>query len=215
MIDVMLVEDDAGFAQRFAEAVLQSTTMRLAHVSTCVKDALQILQAVQPDVLLVDLGLPDGNGIEVIRSAVARYPACDVLVVSVYGDRTNVLASIEAGASGYLLKGGLKEDFLQHIEELRAGGSPISPVIARQLLRRLQPARQNVTSPADPKDHITEREFEVLRLLSRGFNYQEIADLLGVSKHTIGTYIKRMYRKLHVNSRSEAVFEAQRIGILE
>jgi DNA-binding NarL/FixJ family response regulator len=215
MIDVMLVEDDAGFSQRFAEAVSQSTTMRLVQVSTCVKDALQVLLTLRPDVLLVDLGLPDGNGIEVIRNAVARYPACDVLVVSVYGDKTNVLASIEAGASGYLLKDGLKEDILQHIEDLRAGGSPISPVIARQLLRRFQPARQNEAPPAALKEHITERELEVLNLLSRGFNYQEIADLLGVSKHTIGTYIKRMYRKLHVNSRSEAVFEAQRIGILE
>jgi DNA-binding NarL/FixJ family response regulator len=215
MIDVMLVEDDAGFSQRFAEAVLQSTTMRLAHMSTCVKDALQILVTLQPDVLLVDLGLPDGNGIEVIRSAVARYPACDVLVVSVYGDKTNVLASIEAGASGYLLKDGLKQDLLQHIEDLRAGGSPISPVIARQLLRRFQPARRSEAPRVELKEHITERELEVLNLLSRGFNYQEIADLLGVSKHTIGTYIKRMYRKLHVNSRSEAVFEAQRIGILE
>lgn len=214
MIDLMLVEDDAGFSQRFADAVAHSETMRLIHTSTSVTEALQSLQTLRPDVLLVDLGLPDGNGIEVIRAAVARYPACDVLVVSVYGDKTNVLASIEAGASGYLLKDGLKHDILEHIEALRAGGSPMSPAIARQLLRRLQPARQ-AGAPEALKEHLTEREHEVLNLLSRGFNYQEIADILSVSKHTIGTYIKRMYRKLHVNSRSEAVFEAQKLGLLE
>ena len=213
MIDVMLVEDDPGFAQRFVEAIALSTNVRLTRVSRSVQDALQHLAVEQPDVLLVDLGLPDGNGIDVIRDAVARYPACDVLVVSVYGDKTNVLTCIEAGASGYLLKDGLREDILQHIDDLRRGGSPISPMIARQLLRRFRPARP--TDPGTAAEHLTERELEVLNLLSRGFNYQEIADLLHVSKHTIGTYIKRMYRKLHVNSRSEAVFEAQRIGLLE
>jgi DNA-binding NarL/FixJ family response regulator len=213
MIDVMLVEDDPGFAQRFVEAIALSTNVRLSRACRSVQDALRYLATEQPDVLLVDLGLPDGNGIEVIRDAVARYPACDVLVVSVYGDKTNVLTCIEAGASGYLLKDGLREDILQHIEDLRRGGSPISPMIARQLLRRFRPERP--TEPPAGTEHLTERELEVLNLLSRGFNYQEIADLLQVSKHTIGTYIKRMYRKLHVNSRSEAVFEAQRIGLLE
>jgi DNA-binding NarL/FixJ family response regulator len=212
MIDVMLVEDDPGFARRFVEAIAMSTSVRLTRTCHGVKDALEHLATEQPDVLLVDLGLPDGNGIEVIRHAVALYPSCDVLVVSVYGDKTNVLKSIEAGASGYLLKDGLREDILQHIDDLRRGGSPVSPLIARQLLRRFQPVRP--TEPP-PGEHVTERELEVLNLLARGFNYQEIAGLLGVSKHTIGTYIKRMYRKLHVNSRSEAVFEAQRIGLLE
>jgi len=213
MIDVMLVEDDPGFAQRFVEAIALSSDVRLSRTCRGVQDALRWLAVERPDVLLVDLGLPDGNGIEVIRDAVARYPECDVLVVSVYGDKTNVLTCIEAGASGYLLKDGLREDIVQHIDDLRRGGSPISPMIARQLLRRFRPTR-----PAEPPvatEHLTDRELEVLNLLSRGFNYQEIADLLQVSKHTIGTYIKRMYRKLHVNSRSEAVFEAQRIGLLE
>ena len=213
MIDVMLVEDDAGFAQRFVEAIAMSTDVRLSRICRGFKEALRCLANEQPDVLLVDLGLPDGNGIEVIRDAVTRYPACDVLVVSVYGDKTNVLTCIEAGASGYLLKDGLRDDILQHIDDLRRGGSPISPLVARQLLRRFRPARAS-EQPA-PAEHLTERELEVLNLLSRGFNYQEIADLLQVSKHTIGTYIKHMYRKLHVNSRSEAVFEAQRIGLLE
>lgn len=212
MIEVMLVEDDPGFARRFVEAIAMSPSMRLTRTCHGVKDALAHLATEQPDVLLVDLGLPDGNGIEVIRQAVALYPSCDVLVVSVYGDKTNVIKSIEAGASGYLLKDGLREDILKHIDDLRRGGSPVSPLIARQLLQRFQPARQSGTVPGE---HVTERELDVLNLLSRGFNYKEIADLLGVSKHTIGTYIKRMYRKLHVNSRSEAVFEAQRIGLLE
>lgn len=212
----MLVEDDRCFAQRFSEAVETSNAMRMVATVSNVKDALHLLKTVQPHVLLVDLGLPDGNGIEVIRTAGTRYPDCDILVVSVYGDKTNVLESIEAGATGYLLKDTLRENIVQHIEDLHAGGSPISPVIARQLLCKFQPPRPAGASEprVELKENISDRELEVLNLLSRGFNYQEIADLLEVSKHTIGTYIKRVYRKLHVNSRSEAVFEAQKLGIL-
>jgi DNA-binding NarL/FixJ family response regulator len=212
MTEVMLVEDDLHFAERFAEALERSGSMRLAARCGTVREALERLQSLAPDVLLVDLGLPDGNGIEVIRSAVQRYPNCDVLVVTMYGDQTNVLTCIEAGASGYLLKEAVKEDIVKHIDDLRSGGSPISPVIARQLLRKFQPARP---APAPLAEHVTERELQVLQLLARGFNYQEIAGLLGVSIHTIGTYIKRIYRKLHVNSRGEAVYEAQQMGILK
>jgi len=96
MIDVMLVEDDPGFARRFVEAIAMSTSVRLTRTCHGVKDALEHLATEQPDVLLVDLGLPDGNGIEVIRHAVARYPSCDVLVVSVYGDKTNVPKRVPA-----------------------------------------------------------------------------------------------------------------------
>ncbi|MCM5681969.1 response regulator transcription factor [Schlegelella sp. S2-27] len=215
MIEVMLVEDDLHFAERFAEALERSGSMRLAARCGTVREALERLQSLAPDVLLVDLGLPDGNGIEVIRSAVQRYPNCDVLVVTMYGDQTNVLTCIEAGASGYLLKEAVKEDIVKHIDDLRSGGSPISPVIARQLLRKFQPSRPAGPAPTPLAEHVTERELQVLQLLARGFNYQEIAGLLGVSIHTIGTYIKRIYRKLHVNSRGEAVYEAQQMGILK
>lgn len=215
MTEVMLVEDDLHFAERFAEALERSGSMRLAARCCTVREALERLQSLAPDVLLVDLGLPDGNGIEVIRSAVQRYPNCDVLVVTMYGDQTNVLTCIEAGASGYLLKEAVKEDIVKHIDDLRSGGSPISPVIARQLLRKFQPPRPAGPAPAPLAEHVTERELQVLQLLARGFNYQEIAGLLGVSIHTIGTYIKRIYRKLHVNSRGEAVYEAQQMGILK
>lgn len=215
MTEVMLVEDDICFAERFAEAVERSDSMRLAAHCTTARDALERLKVLAPDVLLVDLGLPDGNGIDVIRSAVERYPGCDVLVVTMYGDQTNVLTCIEAGASGYLLKEAVKEDIVKHIDDLRSGGSPISPIIARQLLRKFQPVRPSEPAAQAQPEHVTDRELQVLQLLARGFNYQEIADLLGVSIHTIGTYIKRIYRKLHVNSRGEAVFEAQQMGILK
>lgn len=214
MTEVMLVEDDLHFAERFAEALDRSGSMRLAARCGTVREALERLRTLAPDVLLVDLGLPDGNGIEVIRSAVERYPNCDVLVVTMYGDQTNVLTCIEAGASGYLLKEAVKEDIVKHIDDLRSGGSPISPVIARQLLRKFQPPPPSEPPPV-LAEHVTERELQVLQLLARGFNYQEIAGLLGVSIHTIGTYIKRIYRKLHVNSRGEAVYEAQQMGILK
>lgn len=213
-LDLILVEDDAAFRDRFCHFVEQASDMRIVASAASVQTAIACLEAHRPDVLLVDLGLPDGNGIDVIRYAVAKYPDCDILVVTVFGDQRNVLASIEAGASGYILKDDLREDFVQRIQDLRAGGSPISPIIARQLLAKFQPVKAVAAPPTDPLERITERELEVLQLLARGFNYQEIANLLAVSGHTVGTYIKRIYRKLQVNSRSEAVFEARKIGIL-
>ena len=168
MTEVMLVEDDICFAERFAEAVERSDSMRLAAHCTTARDALERLKVLAPDVLLVDLGLPDGNCIDVIRSAVERYPGCDVLVVTMYGDQTNVLTCIEAGASGYLLKEAVKEDIVKHIDDLRSGGSPISPVIARQLLRKFQPVRPSEPAAAAQPEHVTERELQVLQLLAEG-----------------------------------------------
>jgi DNA-binding NarL/FixJ family response regulator len=216
MLRIVLVEDDPRFRQRFSEAIAGERSMRIVAERSTVAGAVACLETVEPDVLLVDLGLPDGSGIEVIRRAAVRHPACDVVVITVFGDQDNVLASIEAGASGYLLKDDVRENYAERIHELRAGGSPISPIIARQLLRKFQvfPAGAAAHAPAKPVENITDRERDVLNLLSRGFNYQEIAGILSVSKNTIGSYIKRVYGKLQVNSRSEAVFEARKMGIL-
>jgi DNA-binding NarL/FixJ family response regulator len=214
MLDVMLVEDDSRFRETFARAIEASGSMSLISSPGGVGAALQSLQHLAPDVLLVDLGLPDGSGIDVIRAAAQRYPACSILVVTIYGDHSNVLASIEAGATGYLLKEDFEEHILKSIDQLRLGGSPVSPIIARQLLHKLRAQQPRSLTPFDGRQRVAERELQVLELLARGFNYREIADLMDVSKSTIETYVKRLYRKLHVNSRSEAVFEAQRLGIM-
>ena len=163
--------------------------------------------------LLVDLGLPDIGGIELIRYCAKHLPECDVMVVTVFGDEQHVVGSLEAGATGYLLKDTLPEDIAEQIRTLHAGGSPISPVIARQLLSRLAPAGPG-TAPAEGAPVLSDRELAVLTLATKGFTYEEIAQMMSVSKHTVMTYVKRSYRKLQVNSKSEAVYEARKLGLL-
>ena len=215
MTEVMLVEDDICFAERFAEAVERSDSMRLAAHCTTARDALERLKVLAPDVLLVDLGLPDIGGIELIRYCARHLPECDVMVVTVFGDEQHVVGSLEAGATGYLLKDTLPEDIADQIRALHAGGSPISPVIARQLLSRLAPSSPGAgATPAEGAPALSDRELAVLTLATKGFTYEEIAQMMSVSKHTVMTYVKRSYRKLQVNSKSEAVYEARKLGLL-
>jgi DNA-binding NarL/FixJ family response regulator len=178
-----------------------------------VAEALAWLSGREADFALVDLGLPDGSGLEVIRELVARHRGCEVLVLSIFGDEANVLAAIAAGAGGYLLKDGELGSFGDHLSCLRTGGSPLSPRIARTLiqLHRAPPsaATAAVTAPAPPL--LSDRELEVLTGIAKGFSYGEVATSLGVSTNTVRTHIRHLYEKLSVNSRSEAVYEYNRM----
>ena len=231
---VLVVEDDASTRAFFESSVRASPALRcLAGVGT-VRDALAWLAASTeaPDVLLSDLGLPDGSGLEVIRAAVARFPRCEPLVISVFGDEDNVLASIEAGAVGYLHKDAPPEDIAQTILEMKAGASHISPMIARRVLARYRSLQSDATAAAHAEALtasassareaaaselpalLSTREHEVLTLIARGFSYAEIARLKSLSVHTVQTHIKNLYGKLAVHSKNEAVYEATRLGLL-
>jgi DNA-binding NarL/FixJ family response regulator len=134
----------------------------------------------------------------------------------VFGDEAHVVGALEAGALGYLLKDGTAEYIGASILEMLAGGSPISPPIARHLLRRFRGAEPaGDGARADDVPHLSEREGEVLRLIVKGFTYAEIAELLGVSSHTVTTHVRGIYRKLEVHSRSEAVYEALQLGLVK
>ena len=218
---VMVVEDDAAFRARFCRIVAQSEELSLLAAVGDLAAARATLERQVPDVLLIDLGLPDGSGIDLIRETAAKHPATDIMVVTVFGDEQHVIASIEAGATGYILKDSLPEQFVGLIAQLRAGGSPISPMIARQLLRRMKPAAAPASSALGkppgsdtPEQALSPRESEVLGLIAKGFNFAEIARLLEVSPHTITAHVKKIYQKLAVHSRGEAVYEATRMGLL-
>jgi len=215
-LSVAVVEDDAKFRQAFVHAIESSADLRLAGAAADGSSGLTLLKATRPDVLLVDLGLPDIGGIELIRWCATQLPECDVMVVTVFGDEQHVISSLEAGATGYLLKDVLPEDLVEQIRALHAGGSPISPVIARQLLARLAPTSSSALPPTVSPDApvLSERELAVLTMATKGFTYEEIAQMMRVSKHTVMTYVKRSYRKLQVNSKSEAVYEARKLGLL-
>jgi DNA-binding NarL/FixJ family response regulator len=216
-IKVLIVEDDARFREAFADAITQAADMQLSGSAGDFASGLAMLQ-LQPDVMLVDLELPDGNGMDLIREAARLLPQCDVMVVTIFGDEQHVLRSIEAGATGYLLKDLPAERLVEQIRVLRAGGSPISPIIARQLLIRF--AAPAVSAPAATQDSnaehpaLSERETHVLALAAKGYSYDEIANMLQVSHHTVQTYVKRIYRKLQVNSKIEALSEARRLSLI-
>lgn len=222
----------------FAGSVSRCRDLQLVGSVGSVGEALAWLDndANMVDVLLTDLGLPDGSGLEVIRHATHLHPRCEPLVISLFGDEDNVLASIEAGALGYIHKDSAPDDIAQTILEMKAGASPISPMIARKVLAKYASSRPRppeaggglaaavprpmAADPAEPRKAGSEqallspREHEVLMLISRGFSYAEIARLQTVSVHTVQTHIKNLYSKLSVHSKNEAVFEASRLGLL-
>lgn len=216
---VLIVEDEPEFLRRFSDAVTTDPQLRLLAAVSTGKAGLAMLDAQPPDVMLVDLGLPDLDGIELIRHAARHQPACDVLVVTMFGDDQHVMGSIEAGATGYLLKDAQGGRIAAAIHEVRAGGSPISPSIARRVLARfriaptpsLQPAPERTPAEASV---LSERETEILRLVAKGFSFDTVGEVLAISPHTVVTHVKKIYRKLAVHSRGEAVYEAGQMGLL-
>lgn len=219
-IRVALVEDDAFIRASIARAIRSDSRLELVAELRTATEAMRWLAEQSPQVLLVDLGLPDGSGIGVIAFAAKRHPRCDTMVVSMFGDEAKVLASIEAGAKGYLLKDAGGDEIARHIIDLHNGGSPMSPVIARQILRRVK-SRPGTGEPggaapdAGPECVLTEREIEVIKLLSRGFTYAESAERLRISVNTVRTHINHIYRKFAVGSGTSAVSKAMRMGILD
>lgn len=186
--------------------------MLLTATTANAAEASGMIEAGGYDVLLCDLGLPDGYGATLIRQEALTGRDTDILVITIFANQNKVLDAIRAGARGYLLKDERMEDCMEAIRTIRRGGSPISPIIARQLLGQIRPDRADAPVPlASP---LSEREYEVLNLLSRGFSNAECADVLTVSPNTIGTHVKNIYRKLEVNSRAEALFEASSQGLL-
>jgi DNA-binding NarL/FixJ family response regulator len=231
---VLIVEDDAQMREFFASSVRRCDSLVLAGSLGTVADALAWLNdsAHALDVLLTDLGLPDGSGLEVIRHAMARNPACEALVISMFGDEENVLASIEAGALGYIHKDSTPDDVAHTILEMKKGASPISPMIARRVLAKYRNLRDDASAHSEDQARkaqavppvascppggraLSPREQEVLELIARGFSYADIARLKSVSVHTVQTHIKHLYGKLAVRSKSEAVFEATQLGLLQ
>ena len=220
-IRVLVVEDEPGFLQRFCDAIAAAPGLSLCGSASTLADALDRVDTLAPDVILADLGLPDGNGVDVIRHAKAADSTCDVIVITMFGDDGHVIDSIRAGATGYLLKDALPGDIANSILQVRAGGSPISPAIARRVLQSFRvsngAAPGKGIAPIDAAAHpsvLSERETEILRLVGKGLNFKEVGALLSISPHTVITHIKRIYQKLAVHSRGEAVYEANQLGLL-
>ncbi|MBE1161399.1 response regulator transcription factor [Dyella acidiphila] len=219
LIHVAIVEDDLCFRLALTEAIASAGDIRVAGTAGTRAEGLQLLQGAPADVLLVDLGLPDGSGIDVIKAAVQQWSSCSVMVSTNFGDETHVIRSIEVGASGYLLKDSSPAKIVNEIRNLASGGSPISPIIARQVLARFRQIGGGGASPPVAPEETTQllsaREKEVLELITKGFTANEIAKLMSLSPFTVRSFVRRIYSKLNVTSKAEAIYEARNQGILD
>ncbi len=211
----MVVEDDVVTRRLLCNAIKLEPSLELSGAFGNVVDAQKYLERMPIDLLLTDLGLPDGSGLAVIRSCHQWSPLADIMVITMSSDEDQILACIEAGASGYVLKESGHIHILRAILELRSGGSPISPVIARKVLARMRryAAATNVV-PAWEDAMLTRRESAILELISRGGTYAKVAHALSLSVGTVQTHVKHIYAKLSVHSRTEAIIEAQRRGLI-
>ena len=212
---VLLVEDDEATRIRLARVISASAVLRVqASVGNCA-DARRALASARPDVLLADLGLPDGSGADLIRETASAYPNTAIMVITVFGDEAHVVEAIEAGATGYLLKDTAPVGITRAILDLLAGGSPLSPAVARYLLKKFSQPKPAAAPAAALATGFSEREAVVLQLVARGCSYAEISEKLEISVNTVGFHIRHIYRKLSVNSRGAAVFEATQRGLIE
>lgn len=222
---VAIIEDNAEFLQRFRGVIESSADFSFVGSAVNGTDGIALINRAKADAYLIDLGLPDINGIELIKHAVGIYPECDVMVITMFADDAHIIQSIEAGATGYILKDSTSLDILECIRTLREGGSPISPLIARRILQKVQPlvvsanpTRQPATNAPSQvvsgNDLLSEREYQVLLALSKGLSFKEIGAKYFISSHTVARHVKKIYRVLAVHSRGEAVYEATKLGIL-
>ncbi len=201
-IAVAIVEDSHEVRAIFADWIRQAEGFRLVAEYANVESALAQLPQDRPDVVLTDINMAGRSGIECVHQLKPRLPDTQFVMVTVFEDSDHVFDALSAGASGYLTKQVTREELLAAIRQVHEGGAPMSSYIARKVVQWFQAQRP---SPRLPQEDLSPRETEILRLLARGYAYKEIADELGVSLGTINTHVRRIYRKLHVSSRGEAV----------
>ncbi len=208
---VTLVEDDNETRERLVEIIASHNAFDLLDAASTFEAAKAVLVQQQPDVLLVDLGLPDGSGIDLIKTIFEQKLDTQAIVISGFHDEHSVFEALEAGAQGYILKHDKTQKITDAIDLMLSGGSPISPLIARMMLQRFTQPKIEVSLP----EALTHRQEKILQYVSQGFSSKEIAEKLSLSYHTVTTHIKNIYGKLQVNSRTEAIFEAKRLGLIK
>lgn len=200
MISVSIVEDSDKLRGTLARVLNRADGFKCVSQYPNAEDALKDLPEVKPDVVLMDINLPGMNGVECVRQLKQLLPQTQVMMLTVYEDTENIFNALAAGANGYMLKRTATKELLEAIQEVHRGGSPMTMHIARKVVQSFQKS-----APAQPAENLSEREQQVLDLLSQGLMYKEIAEKLEISYETVHTYIRRIYEKLQVRTRTEAV----------
>lgn len=200
-IAVSIIEDDAPAREIFADWIRRAPGFQCVSQHESCEDALSKLPAEKPAVVLVDINLPGKNGIECVRHLKPLLPQTQFVMLTVYEDVNHIFEALAVGASGYLLKQTPRTELLAALKDVHPGGSPMTSNIARKVVQSFQ----HFEPQADESANLSPREHEVLELLARGYLYKEISDSLNISVATVNTYIRRIYEKLHVRSRGQAV----------
>ncbi len=186
-----------------------------AQISECsrVQDALALINTQRFTLALLDLGLPDGSGVDVIAALREKQPEVQSVIVTIHDDDEHIFPALQAGAFGYLLKEQSRELLVEQLQRMSQGEPPLSPSIARKVIAYFAAQAKPASQALLLEVSLTERESEVLLRVAKGFTLPEIGVQLGLSRHTIADYVKQIYRKLNVSSRAEAALEAQRLGL--
>lgn len=215
---VLLVDDLPDALALVHQAVVLAFPAAQCVFARSLREGLAGLEGAEHfDLALVDLSLGDGNGVQLIEALNERQPRCTVVVSSIHGDDDSLFQALQAGAHGYLLKDHPPEWLAQQLRGITQGQPPLSPAIARRLLRHFQRpsplAPAPAAAPADPLPALTAREREVLGLLAQGVRLADIGTTLGISRHTAGDHVKNVYRKLNISSRAAAALHARQLGL--
>lgn len=216
-IKVIFVENDPNVRLRLQRAISGLADIHEIGSAATYREADALVSQFKFQMLIVDLDLPDGFGLDLIRRTAANMPEVDIMVLANANDDPHVVSAIESGATGYVLKTEIENSLVSAIRLLAAGGSPVSPEVAKSVLRALRTYTthtiEKTTAPIQPNP-LSERETEILQLLAKGMSFNEIGDILTISPHTVTAHIKKIYRKLQVHSRGEAVYEAAQMGLI-
>ena len=208
---IILVEDDLEVRQRLAEVINSHSAFNLLAAVDTMAAGIEALLHHRPDILLTDIGLPDGSGVEIIRAIGENHLDTQAMVISGFQDEHVVFSALGAGANAYILKHDESNKITDAIISMMDGGAPISPIIARLMLQKFQ---NKPVTQQDLPESLTDRQVHILKLVSQGFSSREISEKLSVSYYTVTTHIKNIYGKLQVNSRTEALYEARKLGLL-
>jgi DNA-binding NarL/FixJ family response regulator len=214
MKTILLLEDLPEIRAWLRNLVLQVFPGSTISESSRVHDALELVAAVKFDLALIDLGLPDGSGVDVVTRLRDVQPDAQSVVVTIHDDDEHLFPALQAGAFGYILKEQARELITEQLQRISQGEPPLSPSIARRVMAYFSAqVKPQPVANAMPAVSLTDRESEVLLRVAKGYTLPEIGVQLGLSRHTIADYVKQIYRKLNVSSRAEVALEAQRLGL--
>lgn len=216
ILRILIVENDAHIRDRMERVIGAEKDIRIIGTAETKSAAKKLIDTYPFETLVIDLTLPDGFALEIVSWVNEKYPESDVMILANSEDDPHIVSAIEAGATGYVLKSAIESDLINAVRLLQAGGSPVSPNVAKSVLRALCINSTVVTEkvPIAVPHPLSERETEILRLLAKGMSFNEIGNILAISPHTVTAHIKKIYRKLQVHSRGEAVYEAAQMGII-